>query len=80
MALFAVAGFAAAGIFRLPISRQAGVPLPGLAIAILSASDLMQRPMLMIGLYTMGIYFSYLYLLRRPFISSTPAVSLRSER
>ncbi|MET0854124.1 MAG: EAL domain-containing protein [Microterricola sp.] len=69
LALFAVAGFAAAGIFRLPISRQAGVPLPGLAIAILSASDLMQRPMLMIGLYTMGIYVSYLYLLRRPFIS-----------
>ncbi|AMB59410.1 hypothetical protein AWU67_11680 [Microterricola viridarii] len=69
LALFAVIGFAAAGIFRLPISRLATVPLTGLAIAIVSASDLMVRPLLIIGLYTIGIYFSYIYLLRRPVVA-----------
>lgn len=66
LCLFAVAGFAAAGIFRLPIARQSGVPLPGLTIAVLSASDLINRPVLLIGLYTFGVFLSYLYIIRLP--------------
>lgn len=40
--------------------------MPGLAIAILSASNLMLRPMLIVGIFTIGIFFSYIYVLRRP--------------
>lgn len=69
LALFAVAGFAAAGVFRMPIARQTSIPMPGLAIAILSASDLMLRPFLIIGLFTVGIFLSYLYVIRRPLIA-----------
>lgn len=73
LAGFAAAGFAAAGLFRLPISRQAELPMLGLAIALLAASDLILRPGLLIGLYTLGIYFSYLYLMRRPVVSLYPS-------
>ncbi|PPL19377.1 putative bifunctional diguanylate cyclase/phosphodiesterase [Microterricola pindariensis] len=69
LSLFAVVGFAAAGIFRVPIARQSGVPLPGLAVAVLSASDLIQRPLLLIGLFTFGIFVSYLYIIRVPLFS-----------